>query len=276
MKTRGNTRVKGRLPALTLSSAALIAGALFMSAPASAVAAADAPREETPGAEARVGESTEDQATMYPELQKYVKQRIEEFEHIPSGRKEALEQLAAYVAERRRKKPDEPVRLTFICTHNSRRSHMSQLWAGAAAAYYGVDRVITYSGGTEATAFNPRAVAAMKRAGFKIARTTDDVNPIYHVRYSDDAHPMTCFSKVYDQAPNPKADFCAVMTCSAADKACPAVRGAARRVAVMYDDPKAFDDTPKEEDGYSDRCAQIARGMLYVFHRAAQQTQNGV
>ncbi len=213
--------------------------------------------------------TSKDKSAMYPKLNRFIAERVEEFEYIPPERKEELAALTAHVVKCRRESPDAPVRLTFICTHNSRRSHMSQLWAGTAAAHYGIDRVITYSGGTESTAFNPRAVAAMERAGFKVAKTTDDTNPIYHVRFSDDAHPMTCFSKVYDQAPNPKKDFCAVMVCSSADKACPAVNGAAKRIAIMYDDPKAFDGTPKEEAKYSERCAQIGREMLFVFAQAA-------
>ena len=33
----------------------------------------------------------------------------------------------------------EGVRVLFICTHNSRRSHNSQIWAQVAAYYYGFD-----------------------------------------------------------------------------------------------------------------------------------------
>jgi len=90
-------------------------------------------------------------------------------------------------------------------------------------------------------------------------------NPIYHVRYSDRKSAMTNFSKVYDSAPNPTKDFCAVMTCSSADKACPVVRGASLRVAVPFVDPKAFDDTDQEAAKYDERSRQICREMLYVF-----------
>lgn len=92
-------------------------------------------------------------------------------------------------------KAGEKAELIFICTHNSRRSHIAQVWAQTAATYYNVPNVVAYSGGTEATAFNPRAVKAMEEAGFKITKTTEGTNPVYEVRFSDDATFIKAFSK---------------------------------------------------------------------------------
>jgi arsenate reductase len=200
---------------------------------------------------------------MYPNIERYMQERASEFSQIPAERKELLHDLASYIA--RRVESKEPVRLNFICTHNSRRSHMSQIWAGTAAAHFGIEDVHTYSGGTEWTAFNPRAVAAMKRVGFDIEKTTDDDNPIYHVRFSDTSMPMTCFSKIYDGSPNPRSDFGAVMVCSSADEGCPVVQGAEYRIGITYEDPKAFDGTAREADAYDERCRQISRELLYTF-----------
>lgn len=207
--------------------------------------------------------SPSEPTTMYAKLETTIKQRTDEFKTIPAERRKQLDDLAGMIRESI--KNDDRARLVFICTHNSRRSHLAQIWAAVAARHYSVAGIHTYSGGTESTAFNPRAVVALERAGFKIARTTDDANPIYHVRFSDDAHPLTCFSKVYDQAPNPKTGFIAVMTCGHADEACPVVRGAAQRIAITYEDPKFADGTPEEASTYNERCEQIAREMLYVF-----------
>jgi hypothetical protein len=197
------------------------------------------------------------------QLQKYVEQRKSEFANIPEERKEQLKKLAEYV--RSRTAAGQPACLTFICTHNSRRSHMAQLWATVAAAHYGVGNVETFSGGTEATAFNPRAVAALERAGFKIEPGPEKTNPHYKVFVGSASEPLVCFSKVYDAEPNPKADFCAVMTCAQADKNCPVVHGAALRLSINYEDPKAADGTPAETARYDERCAQIALEMLYAF-----------
>jgi len=177
----------------------------------------------------------------------------------------ALDRLAGFIAARAT--AGRPSRLTFICTHNSRRSQMAQTWAHAAAYHFGVGGVECYSGGTEATAFNPRAVAAMRRAGFRIDDPDGGDNPVYRVRFAQGEEPMECFSKLYHQAPNPDRDFCAVMTCSAADAACPIVIGADERISLPYEDPGFFDGSDREAAAYDERCRQIAREMLAVFSK---------
>jgi len=137
---------------------------------------------------------------------------------------------------------------------------------GAAAAYFGVDGVRTFSGGTEATAFNPRAVAAIERAGF-VVESSGGNNPHYHVTFADSGPVLECFSKTYDHPCNPREGFAAVMTCSDADEACPVVFGAAMRSPIHYEDPKAADGTPEETSVYDARCLQIATEMLYLFSR---------
>jgi protein-tyrosine-phosphatase len=200
-----------------------------------------------------------------PALQKYFAERVAEFDTISSERRNELDKIAAYV--RMQIAAGKPARLTFICTHNSRRSHFAQVWAATAAAHFGVQPVETFSGGTEATAFNPRAVSALRRAGFEIASPKPGVNPHYHVRIGSESPALECFSKVYNADPNPAADFAAVMTCSQADEACPVVKGAAQRISLPFDDPKGFDDTPQETEKYDARCRQIARELLYAFSR---------
>ncbi len=203
-----------------------------------------------------------------PALTAYAKDTLHQLDRIPDARREQLEALAHFVAERTRS--GEPALLTFICTHNSRRSHIAQVCAQMAAHALGIEGVRTYSGGTEASAFNPRAVAALRRVGFQIDAPNGDDNPRYLVRFSDAGEPMECFSKVYDQSPNPSRNFCAVMTCSDADEACPIVFGAADRISLPYDDPKAADGTPQETTVYDERCRQIACEMLYTFSRVGE------
>ena len=205
----------------------------------------------------------DDAAVMYPKLRSYISESVKQFDKIPAERKQLLKKIAGFVRERT--SAGRLTNLTFICTHNSRRSHLSQIWAQTAAAYYGLHHVSAYSGGTESTAFNPRAVEAVRRAGFHVAKTTEGENPVYHVRFGQASHPITNFSKVYDAAPNPSKDFCAVMTCGSADRSCPFVRGATLRVAIPYEDPKAFDGTKREAAAYDERCRQISREQLYLF-----------
>lgn len=206
--------------------------------------------------------------SLYSELFRYLNERATEFESIPSDRKVELSKVSDYV--RRRLAKSEPAKLTFICTHNSRRSHLSQIWAQVAAEYYGLVGVETFSGGTEATAFNPRAVAALQRCGLKIlADNPSATNPRYSVFTSDSTTPQVCFSKAYSDPPNPSDGYCAVMTCSQADETCPLVMGCDLRMPIRYEDPKVADDTEFEAQRYDERSAQICTEMLFLMSKVS-------
>ena len=198
----------------------------------------------------------------------YIREAIQNFDQIPRERQSTLKELAVFI----RKKIDAEAgaKLLFICTHNSRRSHMSQLWARVAAHYYQIPHVQTFSGGTEATAFHPKAVAALQRAGLAIDKKTEGNNPRYQVRWDDHASEQEVFSKRYDDPVNPPAGFAAIMTCSQADEACPWVAGAALRVPLPYPDPKEADSTPEETARYDECSQQIATEMLYCFSQVNQ------
>lgn len=237
-----------------------------------AAACGGAPSNPTPSApepdptELEPAPATAERAGLNPRLAASIETGIGELGDVPEERRAQLDRIAKHVAERRA--AGEPAKLLFICTHNSRRSHMGQLWAAAAAAHFGIDGVQTYSGGTEATAFNPRAVAALTRAGFEIDAPAGEAdNPRYAVGLGEGLPTHEAFSKRYMDAPNPTQGFVAVMTCSDADQACPFVEGAALRIAIPYVDPKASDGTPEEAATYDERSQQIAREMLYLFSR---------
>jgi len=200
---------------------------------------------------------------MYPKLKNYLNQRITEFNAIPEGRKELLKKISNYIATKKSK--HELVNLVYICTHNSRRSHFGQIWAATAAAYYGMDEVLTFSGGTEATAFHPHAISALKRVGFQINAKTEGNNPRYEVYYDEAEKPVLGFSKTYDDPHNPQKDFAAIMTCGEAEENCPFIPGVDLRIATTYVDPKAFDGQPEQDDQYDARCRQIAVECFYVF-----------
>lgn len=199
----------------------------------------------------------------YPGLLQYVSLLLKDMDAISQERKTELNKIALYIQKKQQE--NEPTNITFICTHNSRRSHLSQIWAQTAAAFYGLDKtIITYSGGTEATAFNGRAVATLERAGF-IIQNPGGENPHYIVKYGENSQAMTCFSKKYNDSSNVQANFLAVMTCSQADKNCPLVKGAAQRVSLPYSDPKIADGKPNEKATYDERSKQIATEMFYIM-----------
>lgn len=185
------------------------------------------------------------------------------FQSITVERKTLLQPLIDFIQDK--KSSNEEIRLNLICTHNSRRSHLSQVWAQTAAAYYGIKNVFCYSGGTEATALFPMVAETLKHSGFRIQVIADGNNPVYAIKYSDNEHPVIGFSKTYDDAFNPESGFAAIMTCSQADGGCPFIAGAEKRIPITFEDPKAFDNTPEQAEKYQERSLQIATEMFYMF-----------
>src|SRR5512133_3036150 len=208
-------------------------------------------------------------ARLLPPLRSYLDEVANELGTISPERKEMLAAIAADISARLG--AGKTAQLTFICSHNSRRSHMSQIWAQTAAYYFGLKRVHAFSGGTQMTACNCRTVAAMRRVGFAIEDATTGDNPLYLVRYATDRPPIRAYSKLYNADGNPKSDFIALMTCSVADTSCPVVQGAIARYAIHYADPRLCDDTPTETSAYNERCRQIAREMFYIMLEVRQQ-----
>lgn len=203
--------------------------------------------------------------SLLPGLREYLDLAAQDFDQITPERKAILKTLAIGVQQQLQ--TNGTAALIYICTHNSRRSHMGQLWAAAAAAYYHIDGITTYSGGTEITAFNINAVQALAAAGFDITPQTADANPMYHITFGSGS--ISAFSKKYTDTPNPVNNFIAVMTCSHADDNCPYVAGASLRIATPYKDPKESDGSPEQTQTYRDRCREIATEVLYTFYQVA-------
>jgi arsenate reductase (thioredoxin) len=181
---------------------------------------------------------------------------------IAEERKPLLKQLQDYVQSQINQ--HQTAHLYFICTHNSRRSQFSHVWAQLAAYYFAID-ALAYSGGVEVTAFNERAVNSMHRAGFEVEVKANDSNPHYHLFYHPSAAPIVAFSKLYDDQTNNAARFAAVMTCGDADENCPFIPGTEQRIPLRYEDPKRFDGTDLEAAKYDERSRQIATELFYVF-----------
>jgi arsenate reductase (thioredoxin) len=200
---------------------------------------------------------------MYPQLKETLEKFQSNFDNISAERKELLARFAEIISDKL--KQTNKADLTFICVHNSRRSHLSQFWAQAAAEFYGVKNITCYSGGTEDTAVYPSIISTVKSQGFVVDTIAQTSNPIYAVRFDESKHPIIGFSKQYDHAFNPQSGFVAVMVCSSADVNCPFIPNADTRIAITFNDPKEFDGTANEENGYLERSALIGTDFLYAF-----------
>ncbi|BCY29010.1 low molecular weight phosphatase family protein [Flavobacterium okayamense] len=187
---------------------------------------------------------------------------------VSEERKEVLNHLVTYI--QRKVANQEEIRLNFICTHNSRRSHLGQIWAQTIAFHFGIKNMSCYSGGTETTAMFPKVVETLKNQGFEIEKLSESNNPVYAIKFDERELPIIGFSKKYEANFNPKSGFAAIMTCSSADEGCPMVFGAEARFPIKYDDPKAFDGTDLMDSKYEERSLEIASEMYYVFSKISK------
>ena len=200
---------------------------------------------------------------LYPEIDVIINNI--DTSNISGERRKILQLLIDYIQVK--KNVSQEIRLNFICTHNSRRSHLSQIWAQTMAAHFNISNVSCYSGGTEATALFPMVAKTLKETGFHISIISKGDNPIYAIKYGENELPVIGFSKTFDSTFNPTSNFAAVMTCSHADENCPFIAGAETRIAMTFNDPKTFDNTPQQAKKYEERSLQIATELYYVFSK---------
>jgi arsenate reductase len=199
--------------------------------------------------------------TVFSEIEKVITEF--NFVHISKERIIVLQPLIDYIQDKVTNQRE--IRLNLICTHNSRRSHLAQVWAQTAAAYYSIQNVFCYSGGTEATALFPIVAQTLAQSGFKIKTIATGDNPIYAIKYGENQNPIIGFSKTYDDDFNPQSEFAAILTCSQADVGCPFIAGAEKRIPITFEDPKEYDSTTQQAEKYQERSLQIATEMFYVF-----------
>jgi len=204
---------------------------------------------------------TTTRSTLFSEIEKLIKELNPQT--ITDERRAVLQPLTDFIQSK--VSNGQEIRINFICTHNSRRSHFSQVWAQTMANYLNIKNVFCYSGGTEATALFPVVAETLQNSGFQIKTISKNENPIYSIKYADNEHPIIGFSKKLDDDFNPKSEFAAIITCDSANEACPFVPGAEKRIPITFEDPKAFDNTPQQAEKYNERSLQIATELFYVF-----------
>lgn len=202
-------------------------------------------------------------SSLFPEIESTIKGLHPE--SISNERKAVLQPLMDFIQSK--VSNHQEIRINFICTHNSRRSHLSQVWAQTMANYFNIKNTFCYSGGTEATAVSPMIAETLQSSGFEIKTLSEGNNPVYSIKYAVNEHPIIGFSKKLDDDFNPKSEFAAIMTCDSANEACPFVPGAEKRIPITFEDPKSFDGIAQQAEKYKERSLQIATELLYVFSK---------
>jgi arsenate reductase len=191
-------------------------------------------------------------------LSNYLEKIESNFDSISLARINTLSEISNLLVA------NQNINVLFVCTHNSRRSQFSQVWFSIGCAYYDIAGHNAYSGGTEVTACNERTIEALKKTGLQIS-SEGEQNPRYSIMSDLNDQEIIAYSKTIDDPSNPHENFLAIMTCDEADENCPFVPGAKKRIKLLYDDPKVFDDTELEEKKYAERCFEIATEIFWVL-----------
>lgn len=162
-------------------------------------------------------------------------------------------------------KTSKKANINYICTHNSRRSQLAQVWSCYASNYYNLNTINSFSGGTTATAFFRNTVKTLQEVSFtfRIIEFSHQ-NPVYSITYENGKRPIIGFSKLYNDAQN-KTPFIAITTCNSADENCPFIPEASKRFHLPFVDPKIYDNTKFQSEKYLETNKQIAGEIHYIF-----------
>ena len=183
--------------------------------------------------------------------------------NLDDKRKDLLKGIAKSIAEIYTSNNGK-ISVNFICTHNSRRSQLGQVWTFFAANYFDLN-ITSYSGGTEVTAFHRNTVMTLKEVGFTFnVEEFSHQNPVYQVSFNETSDYILGFSKTYDHQIN-EAPYVAITTCNSADQNCPYIAEATKRFHLPFVDPKFSDNTEDQQKIYLKTNAEVASEIYYIF-----------
>lgn len=187
---------------------------------------------------------------------------------IDKVRENILQDIASSIAQYL--KEEKRVNLNFICTHNSRRSQLAQVWASFASNYFNLTSIESFSGGTAITAFYRNTIKTLQEAGFTFQLLEfSHQNPEYLITYEGCKNPIVGYSKLFDDHYN-KKPFIAITTCAAADANCPYISDALQKFHLPYNDPKNFDNTLYQSEKYLEINRHIAGEIYYIFNNISK------
>jgi arsenate reductase len=184
---------------------------------------------------------------------------------LDKNRRQLLTSIAQFIAEEI--KANKKVNLNYICTHNSRRSQLAQVWSSYACNYFKLSEVNSFSGGTAITAFYRNTVKTLQEVGFNFQIVEfSHQNPVYAINYKNCINPIIGYSKLYDDEYN-KKPFIAITTCSNAEENCPFIPDTIERFHLPFNDPKSFDNSLNQAEKYMETNKQIAGEIHFIFEK---------
>lgn len=141
-------------------------------------------------------------------------------------------------------KLNRPLRLLFLCTHNSARSQMAE----GLARHFGNGRIEAFSAGTESTFIKPEAIEAMRQRGIDITSQQSEVL----TKYLND-------------------DFDYVITvCDSAKETCPYFSGGKHQIHWSFADPSDEPDPQKRQVAFNRTARELATRIQFLIMMAAR------
>ncbi len=190
---------------------------------------------------------------------------------IPDERKHLLKDIAICISTEFNDR--EKLNLNFICTHNSRRSQLAQVWAFFAIDYFQLRNIYSFSGGTEVTAFHRNTVKCLQKTNFEFNVVDfSHQNPRYLISFDGTKKSILGFSKTYDSDAN-EFPYIAITTCDSADENCPFIPDAIKRFHLPYKDPKSYDGSDLQMEKYLETSQQIASELYFLFSEVKKGVQ---
>ena len=204
------------------------------------------------------------------DLTLYVRKVEASQDQLTADRRELLLPIFDFCASRK----GQSINLVFICTHNSRRSHLAHVWADLFSKYFKLDNINCYSSGTEATAIYFQSKESLERSGFQFNKIENGANPKYMINAGFEKQIGPIYSKSIDDLDTNGERFVAIMVCDHADQNCPFIPEAEQRYSLPYRDPKEFDTTPTVTDKYDERSFQISQEMYFLMKQIAESYEH--
>ena len=197
-------------------------------------------------------------------LTPYCESLEDEFNNVPDSTQEQLKVAGTYIINRLNN--GQIASISFVCEHNSRKSHLGQIWTTLATQYYQLDHVKCYSGGTTPTYVNQRIINALGNTGIQISeKGIAGHGPKYLLDYGKSSRGFEIFSKRFDHPMNPDTNYLAISLCLNPDECCPISYGADKQLSIPYEDLQPFGNTPLESAKYDEQCRMVARDMFYMM-----------
>ena len=185
---------------------------------------------------------------------------------VDPTRRPALRSCAAAIARQLDARGE--VSVVAVCTHNSRRSQLAEVWLAVASAAAGLGGVSVCSGGSDPVAVAPGAIAVLRERGFRVEADTADANPRLRVRGHGIERELYAKPLGEAVAGVPLRGGVALMVCAAADAACPPVPQVGYRARLPFADPRHADGTPGEAAAYRAASDRIEAEMRWLVRES--------